>query len=259
MPDLKPVPYFVIEVKDTGHGIPRGVIDRIFDPFFTTKRPGEGTGMGLAVVHGIVKSLNGAIAVASTPGIGSVFTVYLPIVVSAKQQSLPREGSDPPGGKEHILFVDDEPAIVEMNSMILKRLGYKVTAATSSVEALALFTHTPQVFDLVITDVTMPELTGAELAKRLRAIRSDIPIILVTGFSETVNAENARRDGHRQDVDEAPGEEGTHRGHTEGAGLTQEGSVEDDASGRGRDSPLPDVCDYLILCLRPSLTKVIAV
>ena len=214
MPNLKSGPYLIIEVKDTGHGIPKSVIDRIFDPFFTTKRPGEGTGMGLAVVHGIVRSLNGAITVSSTPGIGSVFTVYLPVAISVEQQTVEKEGADPPGGREHILFVDDEAPIVEMNGMLLKRLGYKITAVTSSVEALALFSRTPRAFDLVITDVTMPELTGTELSKKLRSIRSDIPIILVTGFSETVNAERRTKDGHPTNVDEAPGQEGTHRGHT---------------------------------------------
>jgi PAS domain S-box-containing protein len=195
LPDLKPGPYLMIEVHDTGHGMSEAVMERIFDPFFTTKRPGEGTGMGLAVVHGIVKSLNGMVSVTSQPGKGSLFTVYLPIVTTETRRIVHEETSPLPGGREHILFVDDEGPIVEMNSVILERLGYKVTARSSSREALDLFTSDPKGFDLVITDQTMPDLTGAELTKRIRAVRKDIPVILVTGFSETMDADRARRMG----------------------------------------------------------------
>ncbi len=198
LPDLKPGPYLMIEVSDTGHGMSEAVMERIFDPFFTTKRPGEGTGMGLAVVHGIVKSLNGAIAVSSQPEKGSTFTVWLPMVVSETEGTVREETSPLPGGKEHILMVDDERSIVEMNSTILERLGYEVTALTSSTQALELFTSNPQAFDLVITDQTMPELTGADLARRIRALRKEIPVILMTGFSETIDGERARRMGIRR-------------------------------------------------------------
>ena len=195
LPDLKPGPYLMITVSDTGHGMSEAVMERIFDPFFTTKRPREGTGMGLAVVHGIVKSLKGAITVSSHPGRGSIFTVYLPIVASETERSVQEETMPLPKGRERILFVDDERPIVEMNSVILERLGYTVTAVSSSIEALALFTSCPEAFDLVITDQAMPDLTGAELAKRIRSVRKDIPVILVTGFSETMDADRARRMG----------------------------------------------------------------
>jgi PAS domain S-box-containing protein len=195
LPDLKPGPYLTIMVRDTGHGMSEAVMERIFDPFFTTKRPGEGTGMGLAVVHGIVKSLNGMVSVTSRPGEGSLFTVYLPIITSETDRTVQEEVLPLPGGKEHILFVDDEAPIVEMNSMMLERLGYKVTACSSSRKALELFTSNPGAFDLVITDQTMPDLTGAELTKRLRNVRRDIPVILITGFSETMDVDRARRVG----------------------------------------------------------------
>jgi CheY-like chemotaxis protein len=183
----------MITVSDTGHGMSEAVMARIFDPFFTTKRPGEGTGMGLAVVHGIVKSLKGAVSVSSQPGKGSIFTVYLPIATSETERTVQEETLPLPRGRERILFVDDERSIVEMATTILERLGYNVTALSSSTEALALFASIPEAFDLVITDQTMPDLTGAELTKRIRAVRKDIPVILVTGFSETVDADRARR------------------------------------------------------------------
>ena len=149
--------------------------------------------MGLAVVHGIVKSLKGAVSVSSQPGKGSIFTVYLPIATSETERTVQEETLPLPRGRERILFVDDERSIVEMATTILERLGYNVTALSSSTEALALFASIPEAFDLVITDQTMPDLTGAELTKRIRAVRKDIPVILVTGFSETVDADRARR------------------------------------------------------------------
>ncbi len=173
-------------------------MERIFDPFFITKRPGEGTGMGLAVVHGIVKSLNGAVTVSSQAGKGSTFTVYLPILAGKTERTVQEDTLPLPGGKERILFVDGETPVAEMNCMILQRLGYDVTALSSSTEAFETFASRPEAFDLVITDQTMPELTGAELTKRIRSIRKDIPVILVTGFSETMDAERARRIGIQQ-------------------------------------------------------------
>jgi len=198
LPDLKPGSYLTIVVSDTGHGMSENVMERIFDPFFTTKGPGEGTGMGLAVVHGIVKSLKGAITVSSLPGKGSTFTVYLPIAASETERTVQEEALALPGGKERILFVDDETPIAEMNCAILQRLGYEVTALSSSTEAFEVFASRPEAFDLVITDQTMPTLTGAELTKRMRSIRKDIPVILVTGFSETMDADRARRIGIQQ-------------------------------------------------------------
>ena len=198
LPDLPAGSYLMITVSDTGHGMTESVIERIFDPFFTTKKPGEGTGMGLAVVHGIVKSLNGAVTVESQPGNGSTFTVYLPIVAREAERTVQEATLPLPGGKEHILFVDDETPIAEMNCTILQRLGYEVTALSSSTEAFEVFASHPEAFDLVITDQTMPDLTGAELAKRIRSVRRDTPVILVTGFSETMDADRARKIGINQ-------------------------------------------------------------
>ena len=198
LPDLPAGSYLMIAVSDTGHGMTANVMERIFDPFFTTKKPGEGTGMGLAVVHGIVKSLNGAVTVESQPGKGSVFTVYLPIVARESERTVQEATLPLPGGRERILFVDDEAPIAEMNCAILQRLGYDVTALSSSTEAFEVFASRPEAFDLVITDQTMPDLTGAELAKRIRSIRRETPVILVTGFSETMDAERARKIGIHQ-------------------------------------------------------------
>ncbi len=198
LPDLTPGAYLNITVSDTGDGMSKEVMDRVFEPFFTTKRPGEGPGMGLAVVHGIVKGLKGAITVSSEPQKGSTFTVYLPIAAGAAQRAVKEESKPLPPGKERILFVDDETPIIEMNIALLERLGYQVSAEESSVKALDLFAAEPDAFDLVITDQAMPELSGIELAERIRSIRSNIPIIIITGFSETIDAERARKMGIRQ-------------------------------------------------------------
>jgi CheY-like chemotaxis protein len=198
-PDLKPGPYVKLQVSDTGQGMGRAVMERIFDPFFTTKKQGEGTGMGLSVVHGIVKSHEGAITVDSKPGKGTVFEVFLPMSrTEAASEALP---SGPlPTGNERILFVDDEQPIAEMGKQMLERLGYHVTARTSSVDALESFRARPQGFDLVITDYTMPNMTGAELSKELLRVRPDIPIILCTGFSEAFSKRNAGAMGIREHI-----------------------------------------------------------
>jgi CheY-like chemotaxis protein len=193
-PDSLPGRYQQITVSDTGHGIDRSVLDRIFNPYFTTKEKGEGTGLGLAVVHGIVKTLRGIIKVESEPGVGTVFSVYLPVV----HDSIPEVAPSLEGlktGHECILVVDDEKPVTEMISMMLGRLGYEVITRTSSVEALELFRERPKKFDVVITDMTMPNMTGKELAQRIREIRGDIPIILCTGFSELMNERQARTMG----------------------------------------------------------------
>jgi PAS domain S-box-containing protein len=196
---LDPGPYVKLTVKDTGHGMDRATIERIFDPFFTTKKPGEGTGMGLAVVHGIVKSCGGAIVVDSELGKGTAFEVFLPRIEGA---SLPETDSAAPmaTGNERILFVDDEEDLVDMAQQMLERLGYSVVATTNSLEALEVFKAGPDQFALVITDQTMPHMTGADLAKELMRIRPDIPIILCTGFSEVINAEEAKTLGIREFV-----------------------------------------------------------
>jgi PAS domain S-box-containing protein len=189
-PDLKPGPYVRLTVRDTGPGITPEVLGRLFEPFFTTKRPGEGTGMGLAVVHGIVASHDGAIIVSSTPGQGATFELYLPRLEEAVIDD-PHSEERIPEGKGRILFVDDEDPVVRLSQEILERLGYEVVACGGSLEALQAFQEAPQHFDLVITDQTMPRMTGDMLAQALRHIRPDIPIILCTGFSYTINAEQA--------------------------------------------------------------------
>jgi two-component system cell cycle sensor histidine kinase/response regulator CckA len=179
--------YARITISDTGAGIPKTHLDKIFEPYFTTKPVGEGTGLGLSVVHGIIKSHKGNITVSSEPGIGTTFNVFLPL---AKQQSagLPSPIAEPlPTGTERILLVDDELPIVKMSQQTLVRLGYTVTPRTSSIEALEAFRSSPDAFDLVITDMSMPYMTGEKLASEIKKIRPDMPVILCTGFSEKIN------------------------------------------------------------------------
>jgi len=188
--DLKPGNYVKVIVSDTGPGIAPDIIDSIFEPYFTTKGVGEGTGMGLALVHGIVETHGGKITVDSKLGKGTVFSIYLPI--TKKSEDYRRyEEEKLPSGTERILFVDDELPIAKMGGQILERLGYKVTVRTSSVEALELFRSKPNGFDLVITDMTMPNMTGDKLAMELIAFRSDIPVILCTGYSKKISDETA--------------------------------------------------------------------
>jgi PAS domain S-box-containing protein len=194
--DIKPGLYLKLSVRDTGQGISSDLLGQIFDPFFTTKQQGEGTGMGLSVAHGIVKSHGGTISVYSEPGEGSIFNVYLPAIESSSEQKA-REEKPVPTGTERILFVDDEQALVKMGKQLLEFLGYKVTTSTSSIEALELFKVQPDKFDLVITDLTMPNMTGDELAQKLMAIRPDIPVILCTGFSTKMTAEKTKKMGIR--------------------------------------------------------------
>jgi len=184
--------YLVLRVKDNGRGIAPEVMERIFDPFFSTKRPGEGTGLGLSVVHGIVRSCGGGIHVESGSGAGTDFRIYFP--VSMQKAAERGESSEPflPRGAERVLFVDDDPVLVELGQDMLTELGYRVTAYTDSRKALNAFREMPEGFDLVITDQTMPGLTGYELTKELRKIRPVIPVILCTGFSETVTPERTR-------------------------------------------------------------------
>jgi PAS domain S-box-containing protein len=189
--DLQAGPYVRLTVRDTGHGMAPEIMERIFDPFFTTKGVGEGIGMGLAVVHGIITSYGGAITVESTPGQGTTFAVYLPRVAEPTTAALPAKELLP-GGRERLLFVDDEEALVRLWQTALEHLGYNVIVCTSSLEALNVFRAAPQSFDLVITDYTMPAMTGEVLAHELRRIQPDIPIILCTGFSDTMTAERAQ-------------------------------------------------------------------
>jgi len=198
-PYLSAGAYIKLRVSDSGHGMEKQVADRIFDPFFTTKERGEGTGMGLAVVLGIVKSHGGTITVDSSIGEGSSFDVYLPVIEHEADTDI-RPKVVMPTGTEQILFVDDEKALAELGLQILKRLGYDVVTRTSSIEALELFMAQPDKFDLVITDMTMPNLTGDELAAKMMEIRADIPVILCTGYSERVSKDKAHQIGIKEFV-----------------------------------------------------------
>ena len=185
-----------LTVADNGPGIAPEILDSIFNPYFTTKRQGEGTGMGLAVVHGIVEGYGGEISVASRPGHGTAFTVVLPATGRRPPRKIHALKSLP-HGTEKILFVDDEAAIVKMGQRILEGLGYSVTTRTSSVEALELFRSKPGFFDLVITDMTMPNMTGDALAAKMIDIRPDIPMVLCTGYSKKISQAIARERGFK--------------------------------------------------------------
>jgi PAS domain S-box-containing protein len=199
--DLHPGPYVRLSVSDRGHGMTPEIINRIFDPYFTTKKAGEGTGLGLAIVHGIVKNHGGEITVSSEPGKGTAFHVFLPSVDQAKEVGDTQKGMESLiGGREWVLFVDDEQALVDIGKQILEHLGYNVDVRMSSMEALELFRKQPERFDLVITDMTMPNMMGDKLARELMRIRSDIPIILCTGFSEHVSEEKVKKMGIREFV-----------------------------------------------------------
>ena len=188
--------YLKLTISDTGHGMDHATLNRIFEPYYTTKDKQHGTGLGLSVVHGIVKILNGELTVDSKPGEGSVFNVYLPLGVDKKRvRKEPITVEEPPVGVERILLVDDEKAMVDTVQSMLERLGYQVTNRTSSIEALEAFKHKPDAFDLIITDQTMPNMTGKDLAKEIMSIRPDIPIILCTGFSEQIDENSAIKMG----------------------------------------------------------------
>ena len=196
-PNLLDGDYLLLSVSDNGPGMNRQIRERIFEPFFTTKEPGKGTGMGLSVVHGIVTAHHGAIEVDSRPGQGAAFRVYLPVLSTQPTASLPEPPLAPQRGQGRILLVDDEPSLVEVEHRALESLGYQVTSTTSALEALKLFKERPEAFGLVISDYTMPGMTGAELAEQLLALRRDLPIILCTGYSDHISAEQARRMGIR--------------------------------------------------------------
>jgi PAS domain S-box-containing protein len=189
-PNLGPGPYVKLTVSDTGTGIAPEIVHRIFDPFFTTKKIGEGTGLGLSVVYGIVRGCRGAVAVQSKPGVGSVFSVYLPATANLAEVTADDTRPDP-GGEARILLVDDEEILVEMWREMLGDLGYQTTGLTDSTKALELFRNQPDQFDLVITDMTMPNMTGIDLSKEILRLRPGIPIILCTGFNELISEEKA--------------------------------------------------------------------
>lgn len=194
-PGMKPGKYVALTVGDTGTGMDGGIVDRIFEPYFTTKEEGKGTGMGLAIVHGIVTNHNGYITVDSEPGKGSAFHVWLPLIESLPKAAKKIAETLVPRGDEHILFVDDQEPIIKMAKKMLGKLGYKTTARQSSLEALHTFQTWPEQFDLVITDMTMPDMTGDILAKKVKGIKPDMPVILCTGFSDRINREKAKAIG----------------------------------------------------------------
>ena len=194
---LKPGNYVELQISDTGHGIEPAILDRIFDPFFTTKDVGEGTGMGLAVTHGIVLRLGGNIKVKTKVGEGTTFTVWLPqLEKDVGKKTEPNKIL--PTGKENILFVDDEEALVRIAVQKLSSLGYHVVGETSSIDALEKFRAHPEQFDLIITDQTLPGLTGKEMAKTMLHIRPDVPVVLCTGYSDTVSKDEAKEIGIRE-------------------------------------------------------------
>lgn len=196
-PGLAAGPHLCLTVTDTGHGMDAAVKERIFDPYFTTKGSGEGTGLGLAVVQGIVRGHGGMISVDSEPGQGTTFNVFLPQI--AHEIVHEHETSWVlPTGSERVLFVDDEHVLAELGKEMLEALGYAVTTMTNAHDALNAFRNRPEAFDLVITDMTMPGLTGRELAKELMALKPDLPVILCTGFSELVNANEVKESGIRE-------------------------------------------------------------
>ena len=174
--------YLRLRVKDTGVGIPADVQERIFEPFYTTKPQGEGTGLGLSAVHGIVMSLKGAVTVSSEEGEGSEFMVYLPITQSEMQKMDDGERGEIPGGSERILLVDDETAIINSTRELLGELGYNVRSFTDSARAWEAFSSSPDMFDIIITDYTMPKMTGIELSKKIRSVSPDIPILICSGY-----------------------------------------------------------------------------
>jgi CheY-like chemotaxis protein len=192
--NLAPGEYLRLTVSDTGHGIPSEIIGKIFDPYFTTKDVGEGTGMGLAVAHGVVTEHGGAITVYSEPGQGTTFHVFFP---KAQGEPVQEATADKISltGTERILFVDDEEPIVRSGSRMLEQLGYRVRSTTNSVEALEIFLEHPDDFDLVVTDMTMPTMTGDVLAREILNIRPDMPVILCTGFSHRIDEAKAKAMG----------------------------------------------------------------
>jgi signal transduction histidine kinase/CheY-like chemotaxis protein len=180
-----------LTVKDNGHGMTPQVLERIFDPYYTTKKQGKGTGLGLSVTHGIIKSHGGDISVSSQPGVGTTFRVFLPVIDDVDVEIEPAETASTRNGNERILLIDDEAQIIDIERRILERLGYKVTSKTDSEEALEEFGSRPDCFDLVITDMTMPKMTGDRLARRMMDINPQIPVIMCTGYNEAITEEKA--------------------------------------------------------------------
>jgi signal transduction histidine kinase len=220
-PDLAPGDYARLSVADTGSGMDQATLERIFEPFFTTKAPGAGTGLGLAVVHGIVKGHGGAITVRSRPDEGSTFDVYLPAAERSAPGAMAEEPPIPRGAGQEILCVDDEPALVRLNERFLGRLGYRVTGFTRPRQALAALREDPMRFDLLLTDLSMPEMSGTELAREALAIQPGLPIAITTGLVTPDLLDNAEALGVREF-------------------LTKPTSLQDLAAALRRIFPLPE-------------------
>lgn len=186
--------YLSIKIKDTGPGIDRAYLNRIFEPYFTTKEIGKGSGLGLAVVHGIVKNHQGEIYVDSQKGSGTTFTILIPCV-DMKSEEHHAEESDMLIGDETVLFVDDEPALLRMGKLMLSKMGYTVETHSSPEEAIEQFESEPDRFHIVVTDMTMPKITGLELFTRMRQIRNEIPVIICTGHNSYIDQEKADQMG----------------------------------------------------------------
>ncbi|MFP3982463.1 MAG: ATP-binding protein, partial [Desulfurivibrionaceae bacterium] len=187
LPDLSPGKHILLSVSDSGKGMEKEVVDRIFAPFFTTREKGQGTGMGLTVVHGIVTGNNGAINVESEPGKGTTFRIYFPVVEDGASKPEKPAIANLPTGDERIIYVDDETEVVSMARRLLEYLGYEVTTFTDSEEALKAFRQAPEDYDLLITDQIMPRLTGDELSRRVLEIRPNLPVVLCTGYREKIS------------------------------------------------------------------------
>jgi PAS domain S-box-containing protein len=194
---LSPGRFVRLVIEDTGCGMPPDVLERIFDPFFTTKSPGEGTGLGLSVVHGIVKAHDGTITVDSRVGTGSAFRIYFPALLERQPTRARPRTTTISGQGEHVLCIDDEPALVELLRDQLQSLGYRVTAYVSPLEALSDFLAHPLDFDVLLTDFTMPGMSGADLAERVLKVRPDLPIVMATGYGHVMTEERVRELGVR--------------------------------------------------------------
>ncbi|RPH43721.1 MAG: response regulator, partial [Desulfobulbaceae bacterium] len=194
-PHLQSGNFVQLSVEDTGTGIKPELLERIFEPFFTTKEVGKGTGMGLSIIHGIMKSYNGFMTCQSKFGKGTIFQVFFPVIEDGLQANATETIDPVRGGNEHILYVDDEEILLGMSRKFLQKLGYKVTTRRNGLEALTTFRDQPDSFNLVITDQTMPGMTGSDLSRAILQIRPDIPIILCTGYSSIISEDKARSIG----------------------------------------------------------------
>ena len=197
--DVSPGPFIVLSISDTGRGMDKENIKRIFEPYFTTKEVGKGTGLGLSTVYGIVTELKGFIKVDSEPSQGTVFQAYIPALpLDFAASDAPEQQASFPTGTGHILLVDDESSIAQIEKETLEHLGYKVTATTNSLEALRNFQESPDDFDLLITDMTMPNMTGVELAQKILLQQPGFPIIICSGFNELIDEKKAKAIGIKE-------------------------------------------------------------